>query len=139
MLPPPIHSLAVIVSAIVGMIIGGAWYSPALFGNDWMKLSGITPQRAKAAQKKGMGKSYALTFLGTIIMAFILSAIVKWVDAQTFGQGAAVAFWLWIGLILPVHLNSVLWEGKSWKLYWINVMYYLVTLIIMGGILASWG
>ncbi len=138
MLPPSVNSLAIIVSAALGMIIGGSWYSPTFFGNAWVKLAGITPRQAREAQKKGMGKSYALMFLGTLIMAFVLSAIVKWVDAQTFGEGAAVAFWIWIGFILPVHLGSVLWEGKSWKLYWINVTYYLVTLIIMGGILAAW-
>lgn len=137
MLPPPINAWAVIISAIISMVIGGFWYSPTLFGNAWMKLSRITPKRAKSA-KKSMGKSYALMFLGTLVMAFVLSAIVKWVDAQTFGEGAAVAFWLWIGFILPLHLGGVLWEGKSWKMYWINVMYYLVTLIIMGGILAAW-
>ena len=119
MLPPPVHSVAVIVSAIIGVIIGATWYSPALFGSTWMKLAGIklTPQQIKAAKKKGMGKSFALQFLGSLVMAFVLSALVNWVDAQTFGEGAAVAFWIWIGFILPVYLPSVLWEGKSWQLY----------------------
>lgn len=140
MLPPSINPLAVIVSAVIGVVIGSFWYSPALFGTAWLKLSGIrmTPQKIRAAKKKGMGKSFALQFVGSLVMAFVLSALVNWVDAQTFGQGAAVAFWIWIGFILPVYLPSVLWEGKSWQLYWINVMYYLVTLVIMGGILAAW-
>ncbi len=138
MLPPPVNPLAIIVSAVIGMIIGGTWYSPALFGSAWTKLAGITPGQIRAAKKKGMGKNYALQFIGTLILAFVLSAVVNWADAHTFGQGASVGFWLWIGFILPIHLSSVLWQGKSWKLYWINVMHYLVLLIILGGILAAW-
>lgn len=32
----------------------------------------------------------------------------------------------------------VLWEGKSWKLWFLNNAYHLVVLTVMGVILALW-
>ena len=47
-----VNYLAVLVAAIVSMVIGGLWYSPLLFGNVWMKLSGITQKDVEKAKKK---------------------------------------------------------------------------------------
>jgi len=44
----------------------------------------------------------------------------------------------WLGLVVPVSLGIVLWEGKSWKLWFINASSYLVTLLAMGIILGLW-
>lgn len=45
---------AVLGAAIASMILGFLWYGP-LFGNAWMRLSGMTEADKAAAQKKGMG------------------------------------------------------------------------------------
>jgi hypothetical protein len=43
----------------------------------------------------------------------------------------------WLGFIATTSLGMVLWEGKSWKLYAINIGYYFVTFIIGGLFLLS--
>ncbi len=35
-----LNLVAVLVAAIVSMVIGAAWYSPALFANQWMGYIG---------------------------------------------------------------------------------------------------
>ena len=37
--------------------------------------------------------------------------------------------------LLPVDLNTVAWEGKSWKLFFINTAYHFVILLVAGLIL----
>ena len=44
-------------------------------------------------------------------------------------------FFNWLGLIAPVTLSPMLWEGKSWKLWFINSGYYFVSLPVTGVIL----
>jgi len=129
--------LAILAAAIVGMIIGALWYGP-LFGGQWMKLMGITPKQIKECQKKGMGKSYALCFLGLLVTAYVLHMFIKMAGAQTFSSGAMVGFWAWLGFLATSQLNSVIWENKSWQLYRLNVLHYLVVLLVMGAILAGW-
>jgi len=41
----------------------------------------------------------------------------------------------WLGFYLPVDLNAVAWEKKSWKLFAINTSYHLLMLVIAATIL----
>ncbi|HLC53269.1 MAG TPA: DUF1761 domain-containing protein [Candidatus Nanoarchaeia archaeon] len=130
--------LPVLVAVIAQMIIGGFWYSPAGFGKQWMKLSGMTKKQLAKAKKKGMGKSYLLAFIGSLMTAYVLAHFVVYVTAQTLSDGIQLGFWLWLGFVAPITLGMVLWEGKSWKLWILNNTHNLISLIVMAGILSVW-
>lgn len=132
-----ISYLAVLISAIAGFVIGALWYS-VLFGKVWMKLSGMDRKKIEKEKKKGMAKSYVAGFAALLVMAFVLAHFVDMAEATTVLGGAQAGFWSWLGFIAPVMLGSVIWEGKSLKLYIINVAHYLVVLLVMGSILAVW-
>ena len=134
-----INFWAVLVSAITAFIIGGLWYSPILFGNAWMKTGGMNAKDMEKAKNRGVGKLYFVSFLGGLLMAYILAHFVQYLSSSNFLEGMVAGCWLWLGFIVPVLLGSVLWEGKPLKFYLINVGYYLVSLTVMGGILAAWG
>ncbi len=141
MKPVPINYMAVIVAAVANMVIGFLWYGP-LFGKTWMKLSGINPGKIDSAKASGMGKNYALAFGGSLVMSYVLAHALVFAAAY-FEMGGVPAglmsgFWNWLGFIAPVTLGTVLWEGKSWKLWLLMNGYYLVTLLLMGTILSVW-
>ncbi len=133
-----INYWAVIVAALVSMILGMLWYSPGMFGNVWMRLSKLSKKDIDAEKSKGMGGRYFLGFVGAFIMSFVLAHFVDYAEATTFSGGLQAGGWIWLGFIATTMLGMVLWEGKSWKLYCINSGYYLVSLLINGGILAVW-
>ena len=137
----PINNLAVLVSAIVSMVLGFLWYGP-LFGKTWMSLSGITPDKIEAAKAKGMTKGYILSFIGSLLMAYVLAHSLFfasfYLKVSGISAGLMAGVWNWLGFIAPVTLGSVLWDGKPWKLWFLNNAYYLVNLLIMGIILVSW-
>jgi hypothetical protein len=138
----PVNYWAVIVAAIASMVIGFLWYGP-VFGKMWSRLMGWSEQAmADMKAKGGMGSSYLIMFIGSLVMAYVLahSLIFAATFTQTSGvsAGLVVGFWNWLGFIAPVTLGSVLWEKKSWKLWILNNAYYLVTLLVMGIILAHW-
>ena len=139
----PVNIWAVIVAAIVMFVIGGIWYGP-VFGKQWMKLVGKSQADIDAAKMSGMGKSYVLMFVGSFIMCFVLAGSI--VNAVHFrlpqlggvGWGIHMAFWTWLGFVAPVTLGSVLWENKSWKLWFLNNGYYLLSLLVAGLIIGGW-
>lgn len=140
MITPVINYFAVTAATIAAQVIGFTWYGP-LFGKLWMKLSGMSEKQIADAKKKGMKgmkSTFAISILGSFVMAFVLAHFVDYVEATTVSGALQLAFWLWLGFIATVALGSVLWEGKSWKLYALNVAYYLVTLSVMASILAVW-
>lgn len=136
-----INYLAVLVAAIASMVVGSLWYGP-LFSKPWMRLSGLTREHMEKAKAKGMGKLYALAFVGSLLMAYILSHFIEFASAYMGVEGVSVGlstgFWTWLGFVVPITMGVVLWEGKSWKLWFINSFYYLANLFIMGAIIAGW-
>lgn len=81
-------------------------------------------------------------FIASLVMAYVLSNSSAYASAYLgvsgLSAGLMVGFWNWLGFIAPVTLGVVLWGGKLWKLCFINGSYYLVVLLIMGGILVLW-
>ena len=136
----PVNYLAIIVSTILMMIIGYVWYGP-LFGKPWSALMGFTPEH-HAARGKSMRTSYVIMAIGAFLMSFMLAHAV--IFAETFMQiggapaGILVGIMNWLGFIVPVSLSIVLWDNKPWKLWFINVGYYLVGLVIIGAVLGLW-
>ncbi|OGY97748.1 MAG: hypothetical protein A2855_01720 [Candidatus Liptonbacteria bacterium RIFCSPHIGHO2_01_FULL_57_28] len=140
----PVNYLAVLVAAIVAVVLGGLWYGP-VFGKKWIALMGMTPEQIEAGKKKGMAKEYILTFIGSLVMAYVLAwglfAGAPYLAAEgTVGAVAGICLGLlaWLGFVAPVTLGSVLWEGRSWTLWFLNNGYYVVTLAVIGAILAVW-
>lgn len=138
---PPVNALAVLVAAASAMVLGFLWYGP-LFGKAWIKMMGFSKEDMEKAQKKGMGKTYALSLLCALVTAYVFSHAITFGNAylNTSGMtaGLTAAFWWWLGFQVPLLMDSQLWEGKSWKLFGLNAGYRLVSLGVMGAILASW-
>ncbi len=126
--------LAVIVAAILQVVIGFIWYGP-LFGKTWMSMMGMTQQTMSRA---GMGKTYAWSFVGSLVTAGVLAKLVGVMGARTLGAGITAGFWVWLGFVATVTLASVLYEKRSVSLYALNNGYQLVSLAVMGAVLAVW-
>ncbi len=126
--------IAIIVAAIVQVVLGFIWYGP-LFGKTWMSMMGMTQQ---SMSREGMGKTYAWTVVGSLVTAYVLAKLVGWYGAKDFGGGIAAGFWAWLGFVATVTLSSVLYEKRSVNLYVLNNGYQLVSLAVMGGLLAAW-
>ena len=127
--------VAIVVAAIAQFVIGWIWYGP-LFGKTWMSMMGMSQQ---SMSREGMGKTMVLTFIGSLVTAAVLSMLVGWMGAKTLGAGIAAGFWAWLGFVATVTLGGVLFAKMSWNLYILNNAYQLVSLAVMGAILARWG
>ena len=68
---PHINWLAVLAAAISTFVLGGLWYSPALFGRAWMAENNLNDA---ALAKSNMAKIFGLSFIFALIMAANLAA-----------------------------------------------------------------
>ena len=133
-----VNYLAVVLVAVVNMVLGFLWYGP-LFGSQWMALTGVTEaQITEAKTKGGMGGKYALAFVGALLMGYVVARFAVGIGIAGAYAGVKLGAWAWLGLVVPVTLGKVLWDGKSWKLWFLENGYYVVTLVIMGAIIAAW-
>lgn len=135
--PVAINYLAVLGGALANMVLGFIWYGP-LFGKEWVKLMGFSEAKMNEMKKKGMEKMYAFVFVGSLVTAYVLAHFVDYTGASSATSGMETGFWTWLGFVATTQLSGFLWEGKPFKLYALNIGYNLVSLTVMGAILAIW-
>jgi len=131
---------SVLVAAIATMAIGFLWYSPILFARPWMVLMGYDPDdKAKLAEmQKGAGKLYVISFVASLVAAFVLSKIIFGLAINSALYGLKVGFAVWLGFVATVQLTDSLFSKKPAKLFLINTGYQLVCYLAMGAIIGAW-
>jgi len=136
--------LAIIVAVIAAFIFGFLWYGP-LFGKAWAKAMGMK-MNSKPDPKKII-PAFAFQIVGTFLTTYVLAHSVQvwrpsiWGvgnDSPSAVYGFMAGFFTWIGFYVPMQFSKVNWEGKPWKLFFINAGQDLLTLQIISQILANW-
>lgn len=122
------------VAALANFAIGSIWYSPILFGKEWMELSGIKSDEAP----KGVWKLYAVQLIATVITFIILGFAISLGGNKTASAGASIGFFAWIGFVAPIGISNLLWEKKPARLILINTVYYLLAFVVGGAIIGAW-
>ena len=128
-----VNWLAVLVAGISAFVLGGVWYSPALFGKAWMKENNLS---VEDVQKGNKGKIFGWSSILALIMSANLSMFLA--DAKAnFSWGTMAGFlagiWVFCGIAIVA-----LFEQKSARYIFINGGYQLVALTLMGAIIGAW-
>lgn len=123
--------LAILVAAILNQLIEFFWYSKWAFGPKWMKLEGIKED------KKGMGSKMGVSFINSLVIAFFLAFFVARLEIGMISDGILLGFFVWLGFVATAQLPSVIWCKRPFQLFLIDTGYKLLSLMIMGGIIAA--
>ncbi len=134
-----INYLAILGAGIISMVIGSIWYGP-LFGKKWMEICGVTEtdsEKQKQMQKEAM-PLYGIQFVLSLVQAYVLMNLITW----TGGSGVGIAFWMWLGFVMPTVAGSAMWNNNPNKIkraaFLIQAGYYLLTLTLFGYLLSTW-
>ncbi len=129
------HAFAMLGAVVSRMALGAAWYSPVLFLKPWMRMTGITAEQ----MHQGMGKKIAFDVIGSILMAFAMLHAIRYAEVTSVAWGMAVGFLNWLGFVAVVTISSVTYEKRPAGLFWLHNGYNLISLMVMGAIIADWG
>jgi uncharacterized protein DUF1761 len=128
-----INYWAVLAAAVSAFVVGGLWYSPLLFGNAWLKETGLRKEQLDAGNP-------AVTFG----VSFVLAALASFVFAMFLGPKPAFGFALaagvmaglcWVATSFGI---SYLFERRSFRLFLINGGYHTVQYALIGAVLGLW-
>ena len=128
---------AVLVSAVASMVIGSIWYGP-LFQKPFSKAMGMDnmTEEQRQAMKKTMMPAYIKQFVASVLMFYVFAWLLGALGATTPMNGIQVAFWVWLGFIVPVKFGDALWGGKM-MLFWLGIGNMLLTLAAAGAIIGA--
>lgn len=154
-----VNFLALLLAALSTLVIGFIWYNPKVFGNIWMKEAGITHEDGKDFN---MIKIFGLSVVYAFLISFVLQmnvihqfgalgmvggdpTIAKPSYAafmadygtafRTFKHGALHGFMVGLFMIFPVIGTGALYERRSFKYVMVTSGFWIVSFMIMGGII----
>jgi hypothetical protein len=126
-----VNYLALAVVVLVAFVASSLWYSPLLFGRQFLELSGLptpAPNAAKALSE----------LLRTFVLAFVIARLVLMLNIADWKGALALGFWLWIGFPVVLLTGSMLWQNVPWKLAAIHSGDWLIKLMLIPVTLAVW-
>lgn len=128
-----VNWLAVAVAGISAFVLGGVWYSPALFGKAWMKENNLSVDDVQKGNKaKIFGWSFILSLLMAVNLAMFLNDPKINLEMGII-YGLLTGVWIFCGIAIVA-----LFELKSARYIFVNGGYMLVALTLMGAIIGAW-
>lgn len=154
--------LAIAVAALSTLVVGFIWYHPKVFGTVWMREAGLTEEDLK---KGNMIKIFGLTLILSFMIATVVMMLsvhqmgaVSMVGGdpttalpsyqvfmddygmafRTVKHGVFHGFLTGLFFALPLIAINGLFEHKSAKYIFVNSGYWIVSLMLMGGIICGW-
>ncbi len=155
------------VAALIPMIMGFIWYNPKVMGKAWMAETGLTDDKMKGANMGMVfGLSYVFSCLlafamvpltihqmgfqsmlmgdkgfgveGSEVYTLFHDVIAKYgTSFRTFKHGALHGTIAGLIIAFPLIATNAMFERKSWKYIWINTGYWVITMMLMGGLVCQ--
>ena len=153
------------VAALIPMIVGAVYYHPKLAGTSWMKVNGFTEESLKGGNMAVIfGVSYLFSvFIAFIVSGITIhqsgvfammapevlesgsAAQTEFNDImsrygdrfRTFSHGVGHGIFTTIFFALPMIGINALFERRGWKYILIHTGYWLITLMLMSGLLSQ--
>jgi hypothetical protein len=126
-----INYLAVLTAAASSFLVGGLWYSPALFARPWQADNGL-----RDSDLTGAGPVFLGAFACAVVQSLVVAMFVgPGADAAT---GALAGLLVGLGLVAPALTCTFLFERRPRRLTVIDAGYHVVTFMLIGTIVGAW-
>ena len=130
---PDINWLAVLAAALSAFLLGGLWYSPALFQKAWQRGARISDEEL---QKGGhAGKVYGGAFVLSLIAA---ATFAMFLGKLPVGEATAYGFCAGLTWVAASFGINYLFERKTMTLFLVNGGYHTLQFTLYGLILGLW-
>jgi hypothetical protein len=127
---PQVNLIAVLLCGVASLVLGGLWYSPALFGKAWQRGAGLSDEQARSGN---MAMIFGLTFVLSLIAAYVFGMFLGTSMPLAAAVGAGFSAGLcWVAASLGI---SYLFERRPLSLWLINGGYHTLQFTLFGLIL----
>ncbi len=130
-----LNMVAIIVAWLVNVIVGSFWYSPAGFGKQWSKLSGVDMMKMP---KGDANKAIMAVAIASFVQTIILAVFVQSLGAQRVVDGVLVGLFAWLGFTAATTVGNNLYSRLSWKFWWLNTSFFALIMPLNAVLLTVW-
>jgi hypothetical protein len=125
-----INWLAVLAATVAVFILGGLWYSPAMFG----RIGGVISDR------QGVVRNMQANFIVAYIFQWLTASLL----AAVLGPNSTAMYGLTVGILIgcffvttALGITNIFYNRPIRNLF-VNGGYHIVSFAIMGTIIGSW-
>jgi len=130
-----VNILAVIAAALCSFLLGGPWYSDALFKKAWTRAAGPSAQMPTKEQKHPAWV-FGVSFLFALVAAFVFAL---WLGPNPpLGYAIGRGLMAGAGLVATSFGINYLFSSRSMLLWAIDAGYHVVQFALFGLILGLW-
>ena len=127
---PEVNWLAVLLCGVSSLVLGGLWYSPALFARQWQAAAGLSDE---AAASGNMALIFGLSFLLSLVAAFVFAMFLG--TEMSLGAATAAGFSAGLCWVAASFGINYLFERRPLRLWLINGGYHTLQFTLFGLIL----
>jgi hypothetical protein len=127
-----INLLAVIAAAVSSFLLGGLWYSPALFGPTWNREAGNPAKAGQGHPAKVFGVSLAFALIAALAYALLVPAATGALDALVKGLAVGAGF---VATSFGINYQ---FANRSATMWLIDGGYHSAQFAIYGLVLGLW-
>jgi hypothetical protein len=124
---------AILVATIVAFMLGGLWYSPAVFGKVWKRANGFGPNEPPKAGGAQMLLAVVLTLVMAVNLAMFLND-----PKTTLAWGATAGLLAGFGWVMMGMGIVCIFERRPLSYLLVNGGFLTVVLVVMGAIIGWW-
>lgn len=160
--------IAILIAALIPMILGFIWYNPAVFGKIWMRAIGIDPNNIPDEKPNMLvifvvsllfAFMLAISLNPMVIHQSGISSLLQGMPEaenakiellvngisidyasrfRTFGHGALHGFIAGLFFAVPVIGTMALYEKRGFKYIAVTGGYWILSFLLMGGLICDW-
>ncbi|HEX2154247.1 MAG TPA: DUF1761 domain-containing protein [Acidimicrobiia bacterium] len=135
---PPVNIWAVLLATLSTMIVGSIWYTPKVFGNRWMQLTGVEPGETSSA----VGPiiiTVIVSFVTAYALAILTTMAHEFNGGSYLGNALLIGVIGWAGFTAARFITHDAFEGRPTALTTLNIGNELVTVLVMALIIGAFG
>ncbi len=136
---PEVNVLAVLIAAVTTFLLGGFWYSRALFGPAWGRAAGILQESevpAKDHKHRHPAAVFGVSFVFSVIAAYALAVLLG--PAPALGRAVATGAACGGAFVAASFGINYAFAGRSPVLWLIDGGYHAVQFTLFGLVLGLW-
>ncbi len=131
---------AIFIAAVIGNIAGAIWYWA--FAKPWMAANGLTEETVKGSDGRlGSIAPYAIAFVAQLVMAATLAGVIGHLGKGhvTLRNGIVSGAMVWLGFVATTMIVNHAFARRKRAALLIDGGYWLLVLVLMGGIIGGLG
>jgi hypothetical protein len=127
-----VNVLAVVVAALSSFMLGGLWYSKALFENVWRREAGDVRPEAAGHPAKVFGLSFVYALIAAFVYALLMPA------ANGVGHALVQGLLVGAGIVAASFGINYQFAARSTTLWLIDGGYHTAQFALYGLIIGLW-